>query len=49
MTDLSQIRAFREIRNRYFQAKLPASTLVQVVRLAAPELLIEVEAVAVVE
>lgn len=49
MTDVSDIEAFREIRNRYFTGGLPASTLVQVVRLARPELMIEIEAVAVVE
>ena len=49
MTDLSQIQEFREIRNSYFPREVPASTLVQVVRLARPELLIEIEAVAVVK
>jgi reactive intermediate/imine deaminase len=48
MTDLSQIQDFREIRNGYFPRELPASTLVQVVRLARPDFLIEIEAVAVV-
>jgi reactive intermediate/imine deaminase len=49
MTDLSQIQEFREIRNGYFPSVVPASTLVQVVRLARPEFLIEIEAVAVVK
>jgi reactive intermediate/imine deaminase len=49
MTDLSQIQEFREIRNGYFPQRVPASTLVQVVRLARPEFLIEIEAVAVVK
>ena len=49
MTDVSQIQDFREIRNGYFPSVLPASTLVQVVRLARPDLLIEIEAVAVVK
>ncbi len=49
MTDASEIQTFREIRDRYFTKKLPASSLVQVVRLARPELMIEIEAVAVVE
>ena len=49
MTDASQIQTFREVRDQYFTKEFPASTLVQVVRLARPELLIEVEAVAVVE
>ena len=49
MTDLSQIQEFREIRNGYFPRDLPASTLVQVVRLARPDFLIEIEAVAVLK
>ncbi|MFY9550706.1 MAG: RidA family protein [Thermoanaerobaculia bacterium] len=49
MTDASQIQAFREIRDGYFTGELPASTLVQVARLARPELMIEIEAVAVVK
>ncbi len=49
MTDLAEIQVFREVRNLYFTKELPASSLVQVVRLARPELMIEIEAVAVVE
>lgn len=49
MTDVSEIQTFRDVRDRYLSGALPASSLVQVVRLARPELLIEVEAVAVVE
>jgi reactive intermediate/imine deaminase len=49
MTDVSQIQAFREVRDAVFPGPLPASTLVQVVRLARPELLIEIEAVAVLD
>lgn len=49
ITDASRIATFREIRNRYFTQALPASTLVQVVALARPEWLIEVEAIAIVE
>ena len=49
MTDASEVQRFRDVRNQYFAKELPASTLVQVVRLARPEFLIEVEAVAVVE
>lgn len=49
MTDVSEIQTFREVRDRYLTKKLPASSLVQVVRLARPELMIEIEAVAVVE
>lgn len=36
VTDTSQLAAMREVRQQYFTANLPASTLVQVVRLAAP-------------
>ena len=49
MTDVSQIALFREVRDRYFSAPLPASSLVQVVRLARPDLLIEIEAIAVTD
>jgi reactive intermediate/imine deaminase len=48
VTDMSQIQALREIRSSYFGANPPASTLVQVVALARPELMIEIEAIAVV-
>ena len=47
VTDISQIQAFREIRNEFFGANPPASTLVQVVQLARPDLMIEIEAIAV--
>ena len=47
--DIGQIPAFREIRDRYFDTKAPpASTAVQVVKLATPEFLFEIEAIAVV-
>jgi reactive intermediate/imine deaminase len=49
MTDVSQLQTFRAVRDRYFTGALPASSLVQVSRLFRPELLIEIEAVAVVE
>src|SRR5204862_6103792 len=38
---------YREVRAGYFKAPLPAATLVQVVRLANPAYLIEVEAIAI--
>jgi len=48
VTDLTQLAALREIRSRYLdQTHPPASTLVQVAALVRPELMIEVEAVAV--
>ncbi len=49
VTDISQLAALREVRQSYFTAATPASTLVQVVRLAREEYLIEIEAIAVVE
>lgn len=49
VTDVSEIHTFREVKDGYFTKELPASSLVQVVRLVRPELMIEIEAVAVVE
>ena len=48
VTDMEQAPAVREVRARYFGTTTPASTLVQVVKLARPELMIEVEVIAVV-
>jgi 2-iminobutanoate/2-iminopropanoate deaminase len=46
--DIGQIPAFREVRDRYIDPTAPpASTAVQVVKLAAPEFLFEIEAIAV--
>jgi reactive intermediate/imine deaminase len=47
-TDMSQVQAIRDVRARYFADAAPASTLVQVVRLARPEFLLEIEVIAVV-
>ena len=47
-TDMSQIQAIRDARNRYLGDVTPASTLVQVVHLARPELMLEIEAIAAV-
>ena len=47
-TDLTQIQAYRDVRTRYFGDVTPASTLVQVVHLARPEYLLEVEVIAAV-
>lgn len=49
VTDLSQIAAMREIRQQYFTGNPPASTLVQVVSLARPEYMIEIEAIVAVD
>lgn len=48
ITDMDKAPAVREVRARYFGATVPASTLVQVVRLARPELMLEIEVIAVV-
>ena len=48
VTDMAQAPAVREVRARYFTDVTPARTLVQVVRLARPEFLLEIEVVAVV-
>jgi len=47
-TDISQVAAIRDVRSRYFGDSAPASTLVEVSKLAQPDFLIEVEAIAVV-
>jgi reactive intermediate/imine deaminase len=49
MTDLSQSAVAREIRQRYFSRPYPASTLVEISRLADERFLIEIEAIAVTE
>jgi reactive intermediate/imine deaminase len=49
VTDLSQISALREVRQQYFTGNPPASTLVQVVALARPEYLLEIEAIVAVD
>jgi reactive intermediate/imine deaminase len=47
--DLAHLAEFREVRDKYINAKNPpASTAVQVPRLFRPEFLVEIEAVAVV-
>ena len=48
ITDMSKAPAVREVRARYFSQSTPASTLVQVVALARPELMLEIEVIAVV-
>jgi 2-iminobutanoate/2-iminopropanoate deaminase len=48
VTDMDKLPDVREVRGRYFGTLTPASTLVQVVHLARPDLMIEVEVVAVV-
>ena len=48
MLDASQVQVIRDVRSQYFTKELPASTLVQVARLANPDFLVEIEVVAVV-
>lgn len=49
VVDIEQFDEIHEVRRRYFSEPYPASTMVEVSRLVDPELLIEIEAVAVVE
>lgn len=48
MTDVSDLQSFRDVRDTYFPQHHPASSLIQVSRLVRPDLLIEIEAVAVI-
>lgn len=49
VTDLSQLNLFRDVRNKFVNQKNPpASTLVQVSRLFREDLLIEIEATAII-
>lgn len=49
VTDMSHLQTLREIRGKFYGKNAPASTLVEIGRLAHPDLLIEIEAIAVVE
>ena len=48
VTDMSHIQTLREIRVKYYGKSAPASTLVEIGKLAHPDLMIEIEAIAVV-
>jgi reactive intermediate/imine deaminase len=48
ITDMSKVQAVRDVRTRYFGETTPASTFVEVKGLVRPELLLEIEVVAVV-
>jgi 2-iminobutanoate/2-iminopropanoate deaminase len=48
VTDMRQIEEIGEVRMRYFPDDGPASTLVEVSKLARPEWLVEIDAVAAV-
>jgi enamine deaminase RidA (YjgF/YER057c/UK114 family) len=47
VTDMSNIQALREIRLKYYGKNAPASTLVQIGKLARPEFMVEIEVIAV--
>lgn len=47
VTDMSEVETLREIRGQFMTPPPPATTLVQVVRLARGDFLVEVEAIAV--
>ena len=49
LTNISDRGAVAEIRERYFTSPYPASTLVEVSRLAFDDLVIEIEAIAIIE
>jgi reactive intermediate/imine deaminase len=48
VTDMSQIDAYRKVRNAYMTSPLPAASLVEVKRLFRPDVMLEVSAIAVV-
>ena len=48
ITDMSKAQAVRDVRTRYFGDVTPASTFVEVKGLVRPELMLEIEVVAVV-
>ena len=48
ITDMSNVQAVRDVRARYFKDATPASTFVEVKGLVRPDLLLEIEVVAVV-
>ena len=48
LTDISHLPIFRDVRNAYITGTPPASTTIQIPKLARPDALLEVEAIAVV-
>ena len=48
ITDMDKAPVVREVRARYFGETTPASTLVEIVHLARPECMLEIEVIAVV-
>lgn len=49
VTDIDEFFKHADMRTRYFGAALPASTTVEVRRLAHPDLFVEIDAIAVIE
>lgn len=47
--DMNMFKEIHEVRAKYFAAPFPASTMVEVSRLVDEELLIEIEAIAVIQ
>jgi 2-iminobutanoate/2-iminopropanoate deaminase len=48
VTDVSHFAAIHEVRAEYFTRDYPASTLVEVKSLVSPDLMIEIDAIAVI-
>ena len=47
ITDVGDYSAIHKVRGEYFKTDYPASTMVEVKALVQPELMIEIEAIAV--
>jgi len=47
LTNISQLPLFRDVRNKYITGTPPASTTIEIPKLARPDALLEVEAIAV--
>ena len=47
VTDISRMKEVQEVRAEYFSDPFPASTGVEITALARPELMVEIEAIAV--
>jgi reactive intermediate/imine deaminase len=49
VTDIGAISALQAVRSEYFKSGYPVTTMVEVSRLATPDLLVEIEAIAVLD
>jgi reactive intermediate/imine deaminase len=49
ITDMNRFKEIHEVRAQYFKKDYPASTMVQVNGLVSPDMLIEIEAIAVLD